>query len=220
MVELKIMPSILSADQMCLEKSLEPILKETPYLHVDVMDGHFVPNLAYSPSLTKQLKGKAYLDVHLMIENPENFVKPFGESVQSITFHLETQDPSTIISKIKELGIRCGIAIKPKTKVDSVIPFLHLIDMVLVMTVEPGFGGQKMISECLHKVKVIRELFPDIDIQVDGGVTLDNIAECVKNGANCIVAGSSIFNTDDPSLTIRKFREIAYSIRPEWKNCI
>ncbi|MBO5099299.1 MAG: ribulose-phosphate 3-epimerase, partial [Clostridia bacterium] len=144
-------------------------------------------------------------DVHLMIENQEKYVKDFAESgADIITVHLEaTNDAEVLIKQIKDLGVKAGITIKPGTPVEAVFPYIDMVDMVLIMTVEPGFGGQSLIENCLDKIKVLREMKPDLDIEIDGGVKCENIGKVIEAGANVIVAGSAVFCADDPAKVVK-----------------
>ena len=196
-------PSILSADFMRLGEQIREVEEAgVPYLHFDVMDGIFVPSISFGmPVLKSVRKGTdLFLDVHLMITEPERYVQEFAESgADMITFHIEaTKDPEEVVRKIRSFGKKVGIAIKPATPVEVLKPYLDHIDMALVMTVEPGFGGQKLIPECLDKVKELRGICDgmglDLDIQVDGGIGAGNLKEVLGYGTNVIVAGSAVFN--------------------------
>ena len=175
-----------------------------PWLHVDVMDGLFVPSISYGMPVLKAVRPHTdmFLDVHLMIEKPERYVEEFAAcGADLVNFHLEaTEDVKGCIDKIRATGKKVGITIKPATPAEAVEPYLELVDMVLVMTVEPGFGGQKLIPECLDKVAVIRKMITDrgltTDLEVDGGIHLDNVALALDAGANVIVAGSAVFKDD------------------------
>ncbi len=195
-------PSILAADFMRLGEQIREVEEVgTPYLHFDVMDGLFVPAISFGmPVLKSVRKGTdLFLDVHLMIVDPERYVEEFAESgADMITFHIEaTKDPEEVIRRIRACGKKVGMAIKPATPVDVLKPYLDHIDMALVMTVEPGFGGQKLIPECLGKTRQLRDLCNemglDLDIQVDGGIGAGNLEEVLESGANVIVAGSAVF---------------------------
>jgi ribulose-phosphate 3-epimerase len=195
-------PSILAADFMCLGDQIREVEEAgVPYLHFDVMDGIFVPSISFGmPVLQSVRKGTSlFLDVHLMITEPERYVEEFAKSgADMITFHIEsTQDPENVIGKIRACGKKVGIAIKPATHVEVLKPYLDHIDMALVMTVEPGFGGQKLIPECLDKTRQLRDLCNEmgleLDIQVDGGIGAGNLEEVLASGANVIVAGSAVF---------------------------
>lgn len=208
-------PSILSADFWNLGEDIRHVEQEgVPYLHVDVMDGIFVPSISYGMPVIKCVRKRTelFLDVHLMIDRPERYIKDFAESgADLINFHIEATDRvRETISEIRSYGKKVGITIKPNTPVATVEPYLDLVDMVLVMTVEPGFGGQKIIPECLDKVKEIRRLVTerrlDTDIEVDGGINLENVQEALDAGANVIVAGSAVFK-NDARANIRAFLE-------------
>lgn len=195
-------PSILAADFAILgEQIREADEAGAEYIHIDVMDGVFVPSISFGMPVIKSIRKvtKKIFDVHLMIVEPERFVKEFAEcGADSITFHIEaTEDVDEIIDQIHSLGCRAGMAIKPKTPTEVVRKYLSKVDMLLVMTVEPGFGGQKYIPESTERIREIRhmaeEMGIDLDIQVDGGITEDNISVVLDAGANVIVAGSSVF---------------------------
>ena len=198
-------PSILSADFCKLgEQIKEAESAGARYLHIDVMDGLFVPSISYGMPVIKSIRKctDMFFDVHLMIEKPERYVQEFADSgADLINFHIEaTDDVIGTIEKIRFLGKKVGITIKPATPAEAVEPYLHLVDMVLVMTVEPGFGGQKLIPECLDKVKEIRKMVKDkglhTDIEVDGGIDAGNVHLALEAGANVIVAGSAVFKND------------------------
>lgn len=195
-------PSILAADFAILgEQIREADEAGAEYIHIDVMDGVFVPSISFGMPVIKSIRKvtKKIFDVHLMIVEPERFVKEFAEcGADSITFHIEaTEDVDEIIDQIHSLGCRAGMAIKPKTPTEVVRKYLSKVDMLLVMTVEPGFGGQKYIPESTERIREIRhmaeEMGIDLDIQVDGGITEENISVVLDVGANVIVAGSSVF---------------------------
>ena len=207
----KIAPSILAADFDNLEKEIENIEKAgADYIHIDVMDGEFVSNKTEGLEMLKRSNSATNLplDTHLMVEDPLNWIEDFLES-DIITFHIEAVDEETankIIEELHEKEVKVGISIKPDTSIEEILPYIDKIDMVLVMTVEPGMGGQKLIPECLEKVKELREIAPDIDIEVDGGINLENIEKVKQAGANIIVAGTSIFKAEDRKHVIERLR--------------
>lgn len=207
----KIAPSILSVEIEKIESEVANLEKAgADYIHIDVMDGEFVPNrTAGTTMLEKAYDGSDLpLDTHLMVENPEDYIEDFSIS-NILTFHVEVVDTETayrIIDNLHEREIRVGMAIKPNTPVEEILPYLDNIDLVLVMLVEPGFGGQEMIEECLEKVRKIRELRPDIDIEVDGGINLQNVNKVKDAGANVIVSGTAILKESDRADVISKMK--------------
>ena len=211
-----IAPSLLAADFSNLEKELEKVrLAGATHLHLDVMDGMFVPNISFGAPVIASIrkKSKLFFDVHLMIKNPQRYIESFVKAgADCITIHLEsTSRPKDAIMKIKEHDMNAGIAISPNTSADAVLPYLHMVDMVLVMTVEPGFGGQAFMPEMLDKVRKIKEYITenniDIHIEVDGGINEHNAILAVEAGADVLVAGSAIFGSKTPAQVIKKMRE-------------
>ena len=215
---MKIHPSILSADFANLEAELATI-SGADAAHLDVMDNHFVPNLTFGLPIVSRLLAvsKLPLDVHLMIEDPDRWAPSFAEvGCDSVTFHLEAaKDPIGLARRIRDIGSKAAIAIKPNTPFSEVEQLLGEIDMLLVMTVEPGFGGQKLIPETVSKVvaakAALRAKGLSVAIQVDGGVTESNIAQLAEAGADVFVAGSAVFNAENRNLEIAKLRELAHS---------
>lgn len=215
---MKIHPSILSADFANLKSELATI-SEADAAHVDVMDNHFVPNLTLGLPIVQRLfeVSKLPLDIHLMIEDPDRWAPDYAEvGCDSVTFHLEAaKDPVALARRIREIGSKAAIAIKPDTAFSEVEDLLGEIDMLLVMTVEPGFGGQKLIPETVSKVRQARSALQarglTIGIQVDGGVTESNIHQLTEAGADVFVAGSAVFNAENRNLEIAKLRNLSRS---------
>ena len=200
---IKIAPSILATNFSYLEEEIKLIDKAgCDYIHCDIMDGHFVPNISFGPDIVKNIKPftKKIIDVHLMINPVLEYIEKFAVAgADIITFHIEAvKDPLSIISKIKEFDIKAGIAIKPGTPASSIEKILKYIDLVLIMTVEPGFGGQKFLNSQLKIIQEIKKLVNKmslkIDIEVDGGINNETGKNCINEGANILVAGSYIFN--------------------------
>lgn len=195
-------PSLLAADFTNLKEQLEQIEEGgAQYLHLDVMDGKFVPAISFGMPVIETIRKASNLvfDVHLMIEEPIRYIEEFARiGADSITIHLEAcSDVDKTINKIRECGKKVGISIKPGTNTKEIIPYLNRIDMVLIMCVEPGFGGQKFIEASMNRIREIRERIIeknyDVDIEVDGGITIENVTSVIEAGANVIVAGSAIF---------------------------
>jgi ribulose-phosphate 3-epimerase len=215
---IRIAPSILSADFSKLGEEVALLDKGgADYIHIDVMDGHYVPNLTIGPLVIKAIRKitRIPFDVHLMIDNPMDFVDEFIlAGADSITLHAEVLPHlHRSIAYLKEKGIKAAVALNPSTPLNVLEYVLRDLDMVLLMTVNPGFGGQKFIPAMLDKIRDLKSMMEKqqihADIQVDGGIFLGNIDEVVKAGANCIVAGSSVFSAPDPAAMIRQMREAA-----------
>lgn len=198
-------PSILAADFWELGRQVEIVERAgVPYLHIDVMDGMFVPSISFGMPVLRCVRerSKLFMDVHMMVAQPERYIEELIQlGADGITIHVEACDciPETL-AKIRELGVKTGIAINPETSVSAVFPYMEMVDMVLVMTVRPGFGGQEYIIDCIDKIKemrrVINQNYPDVKLEIDGGVTLGNLEMNLAAGANVIVTGSAIFKGD------------------------
>lgn len=215
-MEIKIAPSVLAADYANLEKELKKC-SGAQYIHLDVMDGHFVPNISIGAPVIKAIRPVTDVpfDVHLMISEPLKYIEDFANAgADIICFHIESEsDTQKTINKILDSGCRAGLAIKPKTPASAVFPYLDKLSMALVMTVEPGFGGQSFMADMMPKIKEIRAAAPDIDIEVDGGINPETIKTAAKAGANVFVAGSAVFKSKDPQEIITMFKENAKSVK-------
>ncbi len=201
-------PSILAADYLNLERDIRnAVAWGADWLHVDVMDAHFVRPLTFGAPMVAQIRKICGipLDVHLMTDRPEQIARDVLDAgADIVTFHVEAaEDPAALIAMIHERGSRAGIALKPYTPLEAVVPYLETVDMVLVMTVEPGYGGQKLMPHTLEKAKALRERCPDLAIQADGGLCGETIRDVVRSGVNVMVAGSAVFKAEDPSSMIR-----------------
>lgn len=181
--------------------------------HLDVMDGHFVPNLTFGHPVVKCLRNKiktAFFETHMMVSKPEDWIEEMANAgVDQYTFHIEpVSDVEGVCRKIKEAGMKVGLAIKPKTDVATVEKYIEMADLVLIMTVEPGFGGQKFMEDMMPKVKHLRDNYPLLNIEVDGGVGMNTIDCCAKAGANWIVSGTGIIKADDQKLAMQQMKHV------------
>ena len=207
------MPSLLSADFANLQRDIERI-PSADALHVDVMDNHFVPNLTLGLPVLESIRAvtDAMLDIHLMIDEPDRWAPGYAEAgAESVTFHVEAAHaPVRLARELRARGARAGMALKPATPIEPYADLLPELDMILVMTVEPGFGGQRFLDLCLPKLRRARALIGrsggDIWLQVDGGVSVDTVARCVEAGADALVAGSAVFGADDPDAMVQRIR--------------
>ncbi|MBR6646935.1 MAG: ribulose-phosphate 3-epimerase [Clostridia bacterium] len=210
---IKLSPSLLAADFAKLESEIKTIADAgADMLHLDVMDGHLVPNISFGIPVIKSLRKTSDIifDTHLMISEPHKYVKAFADAgADIITIHIECEsDIEATLKEIHALGKKAGLALNPDAELSRILPYKDLIDMVLIMSVYAGFGGQSYIPDVNSKIKEARELFgPDFDIEVDGGIYLDNLNIPVEAGANVIVAGTAVFGSENPAQAVKKFKE-------------
>lgn len=213
-MDIKISPSVLASDFANLESELKKCaVGGADLIHLDVMDGHFVPNISIGAPVIAALDKvcDTPFDVHLMISDPLFYIDDFIKAgADIITFHVECEsDIDKTIDKIVDAGCKAALAVKPNTPIEAVYPYLDKLSMVLVMTVEPGFGGQSFMESTMPKIEKLRAKCPELDIQVDGGINTDTVKTAGKAGANVFVAGSAVFKSDDPAATIKLLKENA-----------
>jgi len=212
---IRIAPSLLSADFACLREQIELIERAgADLLHLDIMDGHFAPNLSFGVPVVEAISNVTdlFLDTHLMIADPERYARPFVEAgASSITFHIEVVDhPRETVKRLRELGVKLGVALNPSTPVEAVLEVVEDVDIVLVMAVQPGFGGQRFRIDCLDKIATLADLMSEEQwLEVDGGVNLETARLAVAAGADTLVAGHAIFRSDDPIAAVAALRAAA-----------
>jgi ribulose-phosphate 3-epimerase len=217
---MKVAPSILAADFAHLADDVARVAAASDLLHVDCMDGHYVPNLSIGPPVVKSLRPHTdlFLDCHLMVDNPGVLLGGFADAgADGITVHIELGDPRALLAEIRERGMRTGLSFEPNTPFDAVEPFLGEIDMLLVMSVQTGFGGQPFIAEVLEKVRAARKLIDDrglaCEIEIDGGIKIDNAALAGEAGVDILVSGTGIFGAADPAEAARAIRAAGAAAR-------
>jgi len=212
-LDIKISPSALACDLSRFAEECQAMYDAGAHMiHLDIMDGHFVPNLTFGAPLIRCLRGKSPIifDAHLMISRPDLYIEDFVKAgADIITFHIEADcNTADTLKKIRSFSVKSGLSLKPGTEIEEVLPFIPLVDMILVMTVEPGFGGQSFMADMLPKVRFLRDNYPTLDIQVDGGLNNHTSKLAVEAGANIIVAGSYLFGQSDYKKAVGELYEI------------
>jgi len=216
---MKVAPSILAADFANLAADVARVAPEADLLHVDCMDGHYVPNLTIGPPVVKALRKhtELFLDCHLMVDNPQVLLADFADAgADRCIVHVELGDPRPLFDELRERNVGVGIVLNPETPVDSVLPYLGDVDLVLVMSVHPGWGGQQFIADVLDKVRVLRAQIDDqrlaVEIEIDGGINVDTAPLAARAGVDILVAGSAVFHAADPLAAARDIRAAAESV--------
>ena len=217
---MKVAPSILAADFSCLAADVARVAGESDLLHVDCMDGHYVPNLTIGPPVVAALRPHTtlFLDCHLMVDNPGVLLRAFADAgADGLTIHVELGDPRPLLDDVRALGLRAGLSFEPETPFAAVAPYLRDVDLLLVMSVKTGFGGQPFIASVLDKVRAARRVIDDegldVEIEIDGGIKIDNAHLAAEAGVDILVSGTGIFGQPDPAAAARAIREAGAAAR-------